>query len=243
MEVLRGPATGLPIPASAEVVIEGESYPEDREVEGPFGEWTGYYASASRQEPTIRVTSVLHRNNPILSGNPPTRPPVSGHTMFPSLLQSVMIWEALEAAGVPDVVSVRSHEMGGYSFLCIVSIKQRYPGHARQAAAIASQCRAGAYMGRYVIVVDEDIDPYNTDDVLWAMATRSDPDQDIDILRRCWSGPLDPAIAVGKKGFNSRALIDACRPYEWKDQFPKVSDPSPELAKKIVDKWGKALFE
>ncbi len=243
VEVLRGPATGLPIPASAEVVIEGESYPEDREVEGPFGEWTGYYASASRQEPTIRVTSVLHRNNPILSGNPPTRPPVSGHTMFPSLLQSVMIWEALEAAGVPDVVSVRSHEMGGYSFLCIVSIKQRYPGHARQAAAIASQCRAGAYMGRYVIVVDEDIDPYNTDDVLWAMATRSDPDQDIDILRRCWSGPLDPAIAVGKKGFNSRALIDACRPYEWKDQFPKVSDPSPELAKKIVDKWGKALFE
>lgn len=243
VEVLRGPATGLPIPAGAEVVIEGESYPDDRMVEGPFGEWTGYYASSSRPEPTIRVKTVLHRNNPILCGNPPTRPPVSGHTLFPSLLQSVMIWEALEEAGVPDIRCVRSHELGGYSFLCIVSIKQRYPGHARQAGLVASQCRAGAYMGRYVIVVDEDIDPYNTDDVLWAMSTRSEPAQDIQILRRCWSGPLDPAVPVGLKGHNSRAIIDACRPYEWIDQFPKVSDPSPALAAKIIDKWGPRLFD
>ncbi len=243
VEVIKGPVTGLPIPANAEIVIEGYSYPGETMVEGPFGEWTGYYASSAREEPIIRVKSVMHRNNPIILGAPPTRPPVSGHSLLSALLQSATILDSLEAAGVPDVVSVRSHELGGFSFILIVSIKQRYPGHARQAAAIASQCRAGAYLGRYVIVVDEDIDPYNTDDVLWAMATRSDPDQDIDILRRCWSSTLDPVIPIGQKGFNSRAFIDACRPYEWKDQFPKVSDPSPELAKKIVDKWGKALFE
>lgn len=243
IEVIKGPMTGLPIPAGAEIAIEGECYPEDRMIEGPFGEWTGYYASSARPEPTIRVKSILHRNNPILCGNPPTRPPVSGHTLFPSLLQSVMVWEALEAAGVPDVRSVRSHEMGGYSFLSIIAIKQRYPGHARQAGTVASQCRAGAYMGRYVIVVDEDIDPYNTDDVLWAMSTRSDPARSIDIIHRAWSGPLDPAIPPGEKGHNSRAIIDACRPYEWIDQFPKVSDPSPEQAKKVIDKWGPALFE
>ena len=243
VEVIRGPATGLPIPADAEIAIEGESYPEDRMVEGPFGEWTGYYASSSRSEPTIRVKTIMHRNNPILCGNPPTRPPVSGHTLFPALLQSVMVWESLEAAGVPDIRSVRSHELGGYSFIIIVSIKQRYPGHARQAGLVACQCRSGAYLGRYVIVVDEDIDPYSTDDVLWAMATRSEPAADIEILRRCWSGPIDPAVPVGMKGHNSRAIIDACRPYEWIDRFPKVSDPSRDLAQRISDKWGSTLLD
>ena len=243
LEVIKGPATGLPIPATAEIAIEGESYPGDTMIEGPFGEWTGYYASSARAEPTIRVKTVMHRNSPIICGSPPTRPPVSGHTLFPSLLQSAMILDALEAAGVPDVCSVRSHELAGFSFVLIISIKQRYPGHARQAGLVASQCRAGAYLGRYVIVVDDDIDPYNTDDVLWAMATRSEPEKDIEIIRRCWSGPLDPIIPIGQKGHNSRAIIDACRPYEWIEQFPKVSDPSPELAKKVMDKWGKALFE
>lgn len=243
VEVIRGPVTGLPIPATAEIAIEGWSYPGDELVEGPFGEWTGYYASNARPEPTIRIKSIMHRNNPIISGAPPTRPPVSGHSLLSGLLQSAMILDALEATGVPDVRSVRSHELGGFSYILIVAIKQRYPGHARQAALVASQCRAGAYMGRYVIVVDEDIDPYNTDDVLWAMSTRSDPATSIDIIRRCWSSPLDPAVPVGQKGHNSRAIIDACRPYEWIDQFPKVSDPSPELAQKVIDKWGAALFD
>ena len=85
---------------------------------------------------------------------------------------------------------------------------------------IASQCHAGAYLGRFVVVVDDDIDPSNTDDVIWAMGTRCEPAEDIDILRRCWSGPLDPVIQVGKKGFNSRAIIDATRPYEWMKDFP-----------------------
>ena len=75
-----------------------------------------------------------------------------------------------------------------------MSIKQRYPGHARQAGLIATECHAAAYLGRYTIVVDDDIDPTNLNEVLWAVCTRSDPVQDIEILRRCWSGPLDPII-------------------------------------------------
>lgn len=61
-----------------------------------------------------------------------------------------------------------------------------YNGHAKQALAIASQCRNSAYMGRFIIVVDDDIDPSNTDDVLWALTTRCDPALDIDVLRNCW---------------------------------------------------------
>jgi 4-hydroxy-3-polyprenylbenzoate decarboxylase len=131
---------------------------------------------------------------------------------------------------------------GGSRLILVVSIKQRYPGHARQAALIASQCHAGAYLGRYVIVVDDDIDPSNTDEVLWATGTRSDPAQDIDIIRRCWSGPLDPIVHPSQKGFNSRAIIDACRPFEWINDFPKVSASSQEVLDATSKKWGKILF-
>ncbi|MDO8689954.1 MAG: UbiD family decarboxylase, partial [Dehalococcoidia bacterium] len=96
----------------------------------------------------------------------------------------------------------------------------------------------GAYMGRYVVVVDEDIDPSNLEEVLWAISTRSDPARSIDILHRCWSGALDSAIPVADKGFNSRALIDACRPYEWKDKFAPVVGTSPELREKVFKRFG-----
>jgi UbiD family decarboxylase len=148
----------------------------------------------------------------------------------------------MEKAGVPDVKGVWLTVSGGSRLILVVAIKQRYPGHARQAALVASQCHAGAYLGRYVIVVDEDIDPTNTDDVLWAMASRSDPEIDIDIIRRCWSGPLDPIIQPGKKGFNSRAIIDACRPFEWMADFPKVAESSKEVLDATAKKWAPLLF-
>ncbi|HEX9443777.1 MAG TPA: UbiD family decarboxylase, partial [Candidatus Binatia bacterium] len=107
----------------------------------------------------------------------------------------------------------------------------------------ASQCRAGAYLGRYVVVVDDDVDITKSDEVLWAMGTRSDPARSIEILERCWSGPLDPAIRREEKGYSSRALIDATRPYEWRDKFPAVSGASPELKAKVKKKWDGFLEE
>jgi 4-hydroxy-3-polyprenylbenzoate decarboxylase len=93
-----------------------------------------------------------------------------------------------------------------------------------------------------VVVVDEDIDPSNTFDVLWAIASRVEPEQSIEIIRQCWSGPLDPRVPVGKKGLNSRAIIDACRPFEWKDKFPPVAESSPELREKTLAKWRDVIF-
>src|SRR6266480_6125603 len=74
-EVLQSPVTGLPLPANAEIIIEGTAYPDRKLDEGPFGEWTGYYASDVRPEPTITVERVLHRANPIMLGSPPGKPP------------------------------------------------------------------------------------------------------------------------------------------------------------------------
>ena len=240
IEVVPGPVTGLPVPARSELVIEGVMTREDAQKEGPFGEFTGYYASGTRPQPVIRVKSVLHRNDPILLGAPPGRPPSTLH-MY--LLHSATLWDAIESAGVPDVCGVWQHHMAPNWMLTVVSIQQRYPGHARQAGLVASQAQGGAYMGRYVIVVDEDIDPSNIEDVIWAMTTRSDPEKDIEIVRRCWSGPLDPIIPEGNKGLNSRAIIDACRPYEWRDQFPPVVEVEPELRKRVLAKWAREILE
>ncbi len=241
VEVIEGPETGLPLPASAEIVIEGTADPTEFRAEGPFGEWTGYYASSTRPEPIIKVERVMYRNNPIMLGSPPGKPP-SELTAYRAVLRSALIWDEMEKAGVPDIRAVWCHPAGGTRLLVIVSIKQRYPGHAKQAALAAMGCRAGAYLGRYVVVVDEDIDPTDTYDVLWAMTTRVDPEKDLEIIRRMWSGPLDPIIPPGQKGFNSRAIFDATRPYDWKDQFPAVAVSSPEVLEATRKKWGQQLF-
>src|SRR4051812_6670589 len=207
-KLVAGPLTGLPLPADSELAIEGEVIPGETAVEGPFGEWTGYYAS-SQKEPVIRVNAVYHRRDPILCGFPLLRPS-SGDNLHSCLIRAGFLWNALDDAGVPDVTAVWVHPAAG-RFITVVAIPPRYPRHARQAAVIASQCRAGAYLGRYVVVVDDDVDITKSDEVIWAIGTRSDPARSIEILDRCWSGPLDPAIPREEKGFSSRALIDATR--------------------------------
>jgi 4-hydroxy-3-polyprenylbenzoate decarboxylase len=127
--------------------------------------------------------------------------------------------------------------------LVALSIKQRYPGHARQAALVASQCRAAALLTRYVMVVDDDIDIWDSNDLLWALCTRTDPAKDIEILHRCWSNPIDPIIPPSERGFQSRGIIDACRPYEWMSEFPRVSGASIELKEKMKQKFGASLAD
>ncbi|MFH1123744.1 MAG: UbiD family decarboxylase [Pseudomonadota bacterium] len=239
VKVIKEEITGLPIPADSEVVFVGHVPPGKTRPEGPFGEWTGYYGAEGMrpQTPIIEVERVYHRNDPILIGTTEDRPP-SDATYYRTLMTSSMLYNELVQASVPDVKGVWISQEAGGQTLIIVSIKQRYAGHAKQAALLCSQLRIGAYMGKYVVVVDDDIDPTDTAQVIWAVTTRSEPEKDIDILRRCWSGPLDPAIRKPTNAyFNSRAIIDATKPFEWIDEYPMDIRLSPELEKKIREKW------
>lgn len=238
VEVLELPLTKLHVPATAEIAIEGEIMPGETLPEGPFGEWPGYYASARRAEPFVRVQALYYRNDPIICGAAPFKPTI--HGMYRSCLRAAMVWNGMEQAGVPDIRGVYLPPPA-QRFMIVVSIKQRYPGHAKQAALVACQCQAGAYLGRYVVVVDEDIDITDLNEVVWAMVTRSDPATSVDILRRTWSGPLDPIIQPGQKGHNSRMIIEAVRPYEWRDQFPTISAISDQTREKFSRKWEKQL--
>ncbi len=240
IKVLKEEITGLPIPADSEIVIAGWIPAGKTRTEGPFGEWTGYYASKERPAPVIEVERIYHRNNPILLGHPNDRPGRMAKC-FGQAVRSANLYNEIVKNGVPDVKGVWMSDVG-LQQLIIISIKQRYAGHAKQAGMLASQCREGAYMGRYVIVVDDDIDPTNIEDVLWALCTRSDPEKDIDIIRRAWSTPLDPIIRKPTNAYiNSRAIIDACKPYEWIDEFPEDIKTSPELIEKVKEKWGDVL--
>jgi 4-hydroxy-3-polyprenylbenzoate decarboxylase len=153
-----------------------------------------------------------------------------------------MLRDNIVKAGVPDVTAAWAHEVGNARMLLAVAIKQRYPGHAKQAGHVAAMCHVGAYAGKYVVVVDDDIDVSNLEEMTWAMITRSDPATSIDIIHGAWSTPLDPRIPPWEKKAgnmtNSRAIIDACRPFHWRNEFPIVNAPTPEEAKRAREKFG-----
>jgi len=238
LALVSAPYTGLPVPASAEIVIEGEIPPGEGRQEGPFGEWTGYYASGTKDEPIIRVRSVLYRDDPIVLGCLPGMPP-NDNTFFRSPLRAALIWDELERSGIPGIVGAWSHEAGGGRLFNIVAIKQMYPGHSKQVGLATASCHAGAYANRYVVVVDDDIDPTDTNQVLWAMCTRTEVIDQIDVVKRCWSTPLDP-MAYGGEGpryYNNRMIIDACRPYDRLQSFPKVARVSMDEATDLRARW------
>jgi 4-hydroxy-3-polyprenylbenzoate decarboxylase len=244
LEIITGPRTGLPLPANAELIIEGEVPPpsvEERR-EGPFGEYTGYYAGGEKMRPVIRVQAAYYRTNPILHGDPPLKPPIDTW-VCPPAGSILTVWDGLEKSGITGVKGVYALNTGG-GLTTVVSVRQMYAGHARQVGRVASGLIHS--MSRVVVVVDEDIDPSNPEEVLWAIATRTDPEVSFEVQRNCPSSTLDPMITPEKKRrgelTSSRILIIACRPWEWMDEFPPVNRGSDELRDRTYNKW-KSLFE
>ena len=122
----------------------------------------------------VHVRRVYWRNDPILSIASPMRPP-SDFSFSKCVMKAGMIWDEVERAGLSGVAGVWVHEFGGARMFNVIAIKQAYPGHARQAGLLAASCQSGSYLGRFVVVVDEDVDPTDLFDVMWAMCTRCDP--------------------------------------------------------------------
>ncbi len=162
IEVIKGPHTGLPIPASCEIVVEkGECAPGEWVEEGPFGEWHGYYANRGLltvPEPVIRVKAIYHRNNPIFTCSQPGVPPHTFSLML-SIADAVSIRKRLESFGVPGVKGVWAHYTGSGGLFNVISIRQLYSGHAKEVKLFTYQYPAE--MGSFTVVVEEDIDPSN----------------------------------------------------------------------------------
>ena len=244
IELFTSDLTGLPLPAHAEIIIEGHLYPDETFAEGPFGEFTGYYGRPSGATPYMRVERLRYRNNPTLTCALMADGPSNECGLFWAALRSAGIWADLQKLGVPGVQGVWSiPEAAGWG-MTVVSIKQMYAGHASQVMALAAQCTAGAYFGKYVIVVDEDIDPSNIGQVLWAMATRSRPAQSIDILRETWSTFLDPSLNPPEiRPWGSKALINACMDYKHIKSFSPRTKLDKKMYDNVVSRWTELGFE
>ena len=233
--------SGLPVPANAEIVIEGEipPYSEENAHEGPFGEWPGYYTHHGR-EPVVRIKSIYHRANPIVFGMPPLRPLKNcNHIGVPTI--TPQIWEHLERGGVTDVVGVWAFST---QLLLVVSLRQRYAGHAQQALLTMAGFRQGD-MKAFYVAVDDDIDPSNLEEVIWAMSTRTDPATSIEIIRGGFTGGTDPRLSPEQRSCGNltmgRVLIDACKPFNWRDQFPRSNVFSAEERRAVEERWRNLL--
>jgi UbiD family decarboxylase len=242
-EIIKGPITGLPFPATAEVVFEGEIVHPDVEpkrIEGPWGEGLGYY-SAGFPQPPLKVKAIYYRNDPIIIGEPTLRFKERG--LAGGFAHTARRWHMLEHSGLPGIQGV-----GQVGPFLVISMKQHYSGHAMRVADYAMTGLADR-PPRYLVLVDEDIDPTNSSLVMWAIHSRVDPATQVHILRGRWCSAINPAGMTPEKRIIEEytlgtMIIDACKPYRlrehWDTMF-KLSDIDEELRQKTAEKWEDVL--
>lgn len=237
--VVRGTTTDLLLPASAEIVVEGVIRPNSVRAEGPFGEFPGYYGRPEAGCPLVEITAIHYRSRPILTNALMADYPSNEQSGFFSIIRSARIWDDLEKLGVPGIKGVYAHPAGAGGFgMTVISLEQRYAGHTAQALALAAQVPGGAYYTKWIIAVDEDVDPTDINQVIWAMSSRCNPIDDIDILRNTWSTWLDPTQnPPEKRPYGSKALINACKEHRYLPVFAKRTALRREVYEKVAARW------
>jgi 4-hydroxy-3-polyprenylbenzoate decarboxylase len=229
----------LPIPANAEIVIEGYLQPEERQLEGPLGEFTGYYGNARAPQPVIDVKAVHMRSNPVLTASLMARYPACEIGAYYAVMRSARIWDSLEQLGVPGIRGVYAHPAAASGWgMVVVSLKQQFAGHVAQVLALTAQCPAAAYYTKWIVAVDDDVDPTDFNQVLWALSTRCNPADNIDIQRNTWSTGLDPSQGPREsRPYGSKALIDACKPHRYLKDFPKSTLLRHDVYERVAKRW------
>ena len=237
--VVRGKKTDLLIPANAELVIEGIIRPNSVKAEGPFGEFPGYYGRPEAGCPLVDITAVHYRSQPILTNALMADYPSCEQSGFFSVVRSAKIWDDLDKLGIPGIYGVYAHPAAAGGFgMTVISLEQRYAGHAAQVLALAAQVPGGAYYTKWIIAVDEDVDPTDMDQVIWAMASRCNPIDDIDILRNTWSTWLDPTQnPPEKRPYGSKALINACKEHRHLPVFSKRTALRKKVYDQVAARW------
>jgi 4-hydroxy-3-polyprenylbenzoate decarboxylase len=233
VDLVKCETVDLYVPASAEIVIEGYLGldPDSYMMEGPFAEVTGYIAGERAPKPTVRVTCVTHRSDPILRGTIEGSLPgsFSENSVCSSIMRAATAWDVLDRAGVPGITDVFCPPVhAGINLL--IRMKQSYRGQAKQAANAVWGSSAGHVRYKHVIVVDDDIDIHDYAAVDWAIAYRVNAgEDDIVIMPATFGLGLDPstrrrdrnATLFGTGKWN-RMLIDATMNLDY--------DPDPEFA-------------
>ena len=239
LKVTCGVTTDLPIPASAEIVLEGIIHPGATRMEGPFGEFTGYYGRPEAGAPLVEVTALHWRDDAILTNALMSDYPSCEMADYYAIAKAARTWDDLDRLGIPGIHGVYAHPAAASGFgMVVISLEQRYAGHVAQALACAAQVPGAAYYTKWIVAVDEDVDPTDMDQVVWAMATRCNPVEDIDILRNTWSTWLDPTQnPPEERPWGSKALINACMEHRYISSFSKRTAVRREVYEKLARRW------
>lgn len=243
VDVVKCETNDLDVPATAEIVIEGEIPPKERKVEGPFGEWMGHYGGRPGPRPVIQVHCVTHRNNPIFRGALEGKPINEDHVCTSVALSALAHNFLTETLGISGIRGVHFPAVSGGWGAAVVSVNQRYPAHPRTIAHALLGSKTGAVL-KNVIVADEDIDPFNLDEVWWAMVSRLQASRGITILKRGKGAFMDPSQLPELQGFTDTLMIEAVKPYEWQprpewdnERFPPTAYPSKEIMERVERRW------
>jgi UbiD family decarboxylase len=249
-ETVKGKTVDLPVPASAEIVIEGYISHEETKMEGPFGEYPGYYGEVPGESPVIHITAITHRDDPILQGSIEGHPINESHIMS-SVMKSATIWDHLEQNGVPGIKNLACIPETSNCHV-VISIRPTVPGHADWIASAIWGMSGAVWLFKHVIVVDEDIDPWDAGQVNWSIAWRVKAGEDIKIWKNHRGSPIDPRQEPEQKGYWDRVLIDATKPFHWKpreiwgsdgvgkglpQKFPPTTRPSNRIVELVNQHW------
>ncbi|MEQ8406871.1 MAG: 4-hydroxy-3-polyprenylbenzoate decarboxylase [Gammaproteobacteria bacterium] len=207
-DVVKSLHSDLQIPASAEIILEGEIAPGEMAEEGPFGDHTGYYNEVDKF-PVFTIKCITHRKDPIYhstyTGRPPDEPAMLGvalNEVFVPLLQKQF----------PEITDFYLPPEGCSYRWATVSIKKQYPGHAKRVMmGIWSFLRQFMYT-KFIVVVDDDVDIRKWEDVIWAITTRMDPTRDTTLINNTPIDYLDFASPVS--GLGSKMGLDATNKWQ-----------------------------
>lgn len=223
----------LQVPASAEFILEGFLYPDEMATEGPFGDHTGYYNEVD-QFPVFTVERITHRKDPIYhstyTGRPPDEPAILGvalNEIFVPILQKQF----------PEIIDFYLPPEGCSYRMAVVSMKKKYPGHAKRVMmGVWSFLRQFMYT-KFVVVVDDDVNPREWSDVIWAITTRMDPKRDMVIIDNTPIDYLDFASPVS--GLGSKVGFDATNkwPSETDREWGKPIEMDTKIKEKIDRLW------
>jgi len=232
-EVVKCMGSDLQVPASAEIVLEGEIRPGDTALEGPHGDHTGYYNEAERF-PVLTVTRITMRRDPIYhstyTGKPPDEPAMLGVA-----LNEVFV--PLIARQFPEITDFYLPPEGCSYRMAVVSMKKQYPGHAKRVMfGVWSVLRQFMYT-KFIVVVDEDINVRDWKEVIWAITTRVDPARDTLIVENTPIDYLDFASPVA--GLGSKMGLDATNkwPGETDRTWGRPIAMDPEVKRRVDALW------
>ncbi|MBI3092183.1 MAG: UbiD family decarboxylase [Candidatus Tectomicrobia bacterium] len=222
----------LEVPATAEIVLEGEIPPGELRDEGPFGDVTGYYGVVAPR-PIIRIKAITHRGGAIHAGSYDGRPPQE-NAVLQGLQTEV---ELFRTVSLPGLKKINVKPGGSGMFTAVAAIEKKFEGYGKMMALAILGCWVGRTI-KTLVIVDEDIDPFNEVEVDWAIATRVQARRDVDIIDNLTGMQLDPSLDELERSGPSRTsklIIDATR-YNA-HTFERPVEPPREVMQRVLARW------